>query len=196
MSSLPKIINRGPIFRASLAIHQWRERRRFEAWRKETNRSSAIADDLLLAGNPNPYKWIAIGPATEIQRQCLIWIGQDESKEPLLKIGERVFVGQGTHLSVMRAMTLGNHSLIGAYSYLLTNNHRFERRDLPIRDQGYVEEPLVVGEDVWIGAHCVIMPGLRIGRGAIIGAGSVVTKDIGDYEIWGGVPAKKIGDRP
>lgn len=188
--------NRGPIFRATHALHRWRQRKRAEFWRKTTNRGSAISDDLTLAGNQDPFKWISIGVATEIQRSCLIWIGEDESKEPGLTIGERVFLGQGAHLSVMRPMKIGNHSLIGAYSYLLTNNHRFDVRTVPIRDQGYIEKPLTVGEDVWIGAHCVIMPGITIGRGAIIGAGSVLTKSVGEYEIWGGVPAKKIGDRP
>ena len=50
--------------------------------------------------------------------------------------------------------------------------------------------------DVWIGANVVVMPGIHIGDGAIIGADSVVTKSIGAYEIWGGVPAKKLGIRP
>jgi acetyltransferase-like isoleucine patch superfamily enzyme len=196
MSALLKTINRGPIFRASLVVKRWQERRRFESWRRKTNHHAAISDELVLAGNPNPYEWIAIGPGTEIQRHCSIWIGEDESKEPKLSLGEWVFLGQGTHLSVMRSMKIGNHCLIGAYSYLLTNNHRFDDRNIPIRHQGYVEKPLIIGDDVWIGAHCVIMPGIVIGRGAIIGAGSVLTKDVGEYEIWAGNPAKKIRDRP
>ena len=196
MLTVLKSINRGPVFRAGLAIRRWQQKRRFNYWRKTTNGHAAISGDLVVAGNENPFKWISIGAGAEIQRHCLVWIGEDESKEPTLSIGERVFVGQGTHLSVMCPMVIGNHSLIGAYSYLLTNNHRFESRTTPIRDQGYVEKPLVVGDDVWIGAHCVIMPGIEIGRGAIIGAGSVVTRNVAEYEIWAGTPAKKIGTRP
>jgi acetyltransferase-like isoleucine patch superfamily enzyme len=196
MGVIPKALNRGPIFRMSLAMNRWQQRRRFEAWRKETNARSAISEDLLLSGNSEPFKWISIGASTEIQRHCVIWIGEDESKDPRLTLGEKVFVGQGTHLSVMCPMKIGNHSLIGAYSYLLTNNHRFEVRNIPIHDQGHIVKPLIIGEDVWIGAHCVIMPGIQIGRGAIIGAGSVLTKDVPEYEIWAGTPAKKIGTRP
>src|ERR1700722_4767166 len=196
MLTVLKPINRGPVFRAGLALRRWQQKRRFNYWRKTTNRRAAISEDLIFAGNEDPFKWISVGAGAEIQRHCLVWIGEDESKEPTLSIGERVFVGQGTHLSVMCPMVIGNHCLIGAYSYLLTNNHRFESRTMPIRDQGYVEKPLVVGDDVWIGAHCVVMPGIEIGRGAIIGAGSVVTRNVAEYEIWGGTPARKIGTRP
>ncbi len=75
-------------------------------------------------------------------------------------------------------MNIGNNTIIGAHCYLLTNNHKFASREIPIRDQGYECKPLVIGEDVWVGANCVIMPGIEIGRGAIIGAGSVVTKTV------------------
>lgn len=196
MNSFLKSINRGPIFRAFLALKKRQQRKQFEVWRTQANKHSSIAADVILAGHPNPFPWISIGARTEIQRHCRIWIDEDESKEPTLKIGERVFVGQGVHLSVMRPMTIGNHCLIGAYSYLLTCNHRYDVRTIPIRDQGYVEKPLTIEDDVWIGAHCVLMPGIKIGRGAIIGAGSVLTKDVGEYQIWAGIPAKQIGLRP
>jgi len=196
MSNPFRALNRGPVFRLTHALGRWQQRRRFEAWRRANNRHSAIHADLLLAGNLNPFAWISVGPGTEIQRHCFIWIDADEKREPRLQIGSRVFLGQGTHLSVMRSMSIGDNCLIGAYSYLLTNNHRFDVRTIPIRDQGYTTKPLVLAEDVWIGAHSVIMPGVTIGRGAIIGAASVLTKDVGEYEIWAGIPAKKMGDRP
>jgi acetyltransferase-like isoleucine patch superfamily enzyme len=196
MNQFFKALNRGPVFRLTHALADWRKRRMYCHWRRHDNAGSSIDSDVLITGNPKALSWIQIGQGTEIQRLCRICIGEDDSLEPRLTIGSRVFIGQGTHLSVMRAMTIGNNTIIGANSYLLTNNHRFESRDIPIRDQGYECKPLAVGNDVWIGANCVIMPGIEIGRGAIIGAGSVVTKPVGAHEIWGGIPARKIGDRP
>ena len=189
-------MNRGPVFRLTHAIEDWCKRRTFSNWRRRANFGSSIDPEVIVTGNQNALSWIQIGQGTEIQRLCRICIGEDGSLEPRLTIGCRVFIGQGTHLSVMRAMTIGNNTIIGSNSYLLTNNHRFESRDIPIRDQGYECKPLVVGEDVWIGANCVIMPGIEIGQGAIIGAGSVLTKSVGSYEIWAGIPARKIGNRP
>ena len=58
------------------------------------------------------------------------------------------------------------------------------------------EKAITLEDDVWIGAEAVILKGVTIGRGAIVAAGSVVTKSVGAYEIWGGIPAKKIGMRP
>lgn len=66
---------------------------------------------------------------------------------------------------------------------------------MPIREQGEEERPVVVGDDVWIGANVVILPGVEIKRGAVIAAGAVVTKDVGELEIVGGVPARVIGRR-
>jgi len=196
MYKLFRALNRGPIFRLTHTLGVWNRQRLFHQWRCRDNSGSAIDAGLLVTGNPNALQRIQIGRGTEIQRQCRICIGEEDALEPRLTIGSRVFIGQGTHLSVMREMSIGNNTIIGACSYLLTNQHRFTSRDIPIRDQGYDCEPLVIGEDVWIGANCVIMPGIEIGRGAIIGGGSVVNKTVGMYEIWGGVPARKIGIRP
>ncbi len=57
------------------------------------------------------------------------------------------------------------------------------------------EAEIILAEDVWLGVNVVILKGVHIGRGAIVGAGAVVTQTIPEYEIWGGVPARKIGER-
>ncbi len=61
--------------------------------------------------------------------------------------------------------------------------------------QGHVPGTVVIEEDVWIGANCVITPDVRIGRGAVVGAGAVVTRDVAPFAIVGGVPAREIGRR-
>ena len=58
------------------------------------------------------------------------------------------------------------------------------------------DAPIVLEEDVWLGTNVIVLKGARIARGAIIAAGAVVTSDVATFEIWGGVPARKIGERP
>lgn len=196
MSGFLNHINRGPIFRLTHAWACRQQQRRLERWRGHINSTATIDPEVVFTGNLDALAFAQIGAGTEIQRHCRIWLGEAKTDDPKLTIGNRVFVGQGTHLSVTRPMAIGHNTLIGAYCYLVTNQHRFATREIPIRDQGYDCQPLSVGEDVWIGAACVIMSGVTIEKGAIIGANSVVTKDVGAYEIWAGVPAKKIGQRP
>lgn len=190
------LLNRGPIFRTLHALARRKEERRIEAWRREIGRRAAIDPSVVIAGCLEAMERARIGEGTEIQRHCRITFGDPTvPHRPLLDIGRRVFVGQGTILSIMDSMSIGDHTLIGANCYLLTNQHRYQSREIPIRDQGYDTAPLEIGEDVWIGANSVVMPGIVIGRGAIIGACSVVNKNVGEWEIWAGVPARKIKDR-
>ena len=82
---------------------------------------------------------------------------------------------------------------MGPEVIILTENHRFERTDIPMRLQGRQElRPVAIHDDVWIGTRVIILPGVTVGRGAIIGAGAIVTKDIPEYAIVGGNPAKLI----
>jgi acetyltransferase-like isoleucine patch superfamily enzyme len=195
MSGFIQNLNRGPVFRLTHALARWQKKRCLERWRSQVNATAMVDQDVIFAGNLARLSLVRIGAGSEIQRHCRIWLGEENTDDPRLTIGNRVFIGQGTHLSVMRPLSIGHNTLIGAYCYLVTNQHRFSRRDMPIRDQGYDCQPLSVGEDAWIGAASTIMPGVTIEKGAIIGANSVVTKDVGAYEIWAGVPAKKIGLR-
>ncbi len=71
----------------------------------------------------------------------------------------------------------------------------FLNKNKLIKFQGHTERDIIIGDDVWIGYGAQIMSGVTIGRGAVVAAGAVVTKDIPPYEVWGGVPAKKIKER-
>lgn len=83
--------------------------------------------------------------------------------------------------------------MMGPDVVILLHNHRFDRTDVPMRFQEFSEsEPVIIDDDVWIGCRVTILPGVRIGKGAIIGAASVVTKDVPEYAIVGGNPAKVI----
>lgn len=82
--------------------------------------------------------------------------------------------------------------MMGPDVVILTHTHVTSRIDIPMGQQGGEIRPVTVGNDVWIGMRSIIMPGVNIGNGVIIGAGAVVTKDIPDYAVVGGVPAKII----
>lgn len=94
--------------------------------------------------------------------------------------------------SVISGKTIiGKNVLMGPECIIYTRNHKFENADKRIIDQGYnKEKSVVIGDDVWIGARVIILPGRKIGNGAVIGAASVVTKDIPEYAVVGGNPAK------
>lgn len=90
-------------------------------------------------------------------------------------------------------LIIGNDVMMAPECIIIPRNHEYSDVNIPMRLQGYkVEEPCVIGDDVWIGRRVMIMPGVTIGKGAIIAAGAVVTKDIPDFAIAGGVPAKVI----
>lgn len=89
-------------------------------------------------------------------------------------------------------LKIGDNVMMGPDVTILTHTHVTDRVDIPMSEQGYRVAEVVIGNDVWIGMRVVIMPGVRIGNGAIVGAGAIVTKDVPNYAIVGGVPAKII----
>lgn len=103
------------------------------------------------------------------------------------RINENVFIQQAV---------IGNNVLIAPNVAILSVSHNHENIDIPIVDQGDTEpNPPIIEDGVWLGRNVVVMPGIRIGAGAIVGAGAVVTKDIPPYVIAGGVPARIIKSR-
>lgn len=96
--------------------------------------------------------------------------------------------------SLNRIVTIGNYLMMAEDVVFIGGGHDFSRIDIPMGHQHDLPKtPITIDDDVWIGARAMILPGCkRIGKGAIIGAGSVVTKDVPDYAIVGGNPAKVI----
>jgi acetyltransferase-like isoleucine patch superfamily enzyme len=78
---------------------------------------------------------------------------------------------------------------------LITSTYNCAQKDVLIKDQGKFEAPITIGKNVWIGTRATILPGVEIGDGVIIGANSLVTKNVMPYTIVGGIPAKFIRDR-
>lgn len=110
---------------------------------------------------------------------------------PKVTLGD--FSGIGINAKIYGACHIGSYVMMGTDVTVITRNHRHDRTDIPMMEQGFEEEqPVVIGNDVWIGDRVVILPGVHIGNGCVIGAGAVVTKDIPDNAIAAGVPARVI----
>ena len=152
----------------------------------------SIHKSIELTGRADVTPWLKFGTGSVIERECTVWCAAEASSEPSVITGANVFVGRNTYLGAWQPIRVGNDTLIGAYCYIISGNHRFEQRDLPIRVQGYKGEPITIGRNVWLGAHVIVLPGVTIGDNAVVGAGSVVTASIPGAEIWAGVPARRI----
>lgn len=101
--------------------------------------------------------------------------------------------GLGINCKVRGPLIIGDDVMMGPDVIIFTENHCTTRTDIPMRGQGSLPaQKVVINSDVWIGARVIILPGINIGKGAIIAAGAVVTKDVPDYSIVGGCPAKVI----
>ncbi len=109
-------------------------------------------------------------------------------------IGDNTYIGTHTIIIVNKCIIIGKDCLISPFNYIIDSNHGISPEEL-IRKQPYDVEPIIIGNDVWIGVGCAILKGVKIGDGAVIGAGAVVTKDIPAYSIAVGVPAKVIRRR-
>jgi galactoside O-acetyltransferase len=86
-------------------------------------------------------------------------------------------------------------SILGPNVVIRASGHRYDDLNAPIREQGHHKGRIVIKTGTWVGANAVLLPDVTVGKGAIVAAGAVLTNDVGDYEIVGGVPAKKIGSR-
>lgn len=109
-------------------------------------------------------------------------------------IGNNSGVGRGCEIN--NGVTIGNNVMMGPDVLIYTQNHRTDRTDIPMMQQGFQEvKPVVIEDDVWIGARVCILPGVRIGEGSVIGACAVVAKDVPPYSVAVGNPARVVKNR-
>ena len=112
-----------------------------------------------------------------------------------ISIGEECSINPNTIIYGHGNTTIGNNVLIAGQCMIIPNNHVFLDRSTPISKQGSEAKGIIIEDDVWIGHGCSILDGVTIGKGAVIGAGSVVTKSVEPYSVVAGVPVKKIKER-
>lgn len=117
-------------------------------------------------------------------------------KRQCVKVGDHVRISEKVAIDCSGKVTIGENVWISEHSMILNHEHIIEGRKFKESKNIALTDGIQIGEDVWIGAGTIILPKVsHIGKGAIIGAGSVVTKDVEDYSIVAGNPAKEIGKR-
>jgi acetyltransferase-like isoleucine patch superfamily enzyme len=107
-----------------------------------------------------------------------------------LIIGDNVGIAQNVFIQVRGFVNIGRDVIIGPNVSIFSENHIFDDDKIPIRKQGVSRKGVTIGEGVWIGTRSIILDGVNVGTNSIIAAGSVVNKDVPDFAIVGGVPAK------
>jgi acetyltransferase-like isoleucine patch superfamily enzyme len=113
-----------------------------------------------------------------------------------ISAGPSLAINTGAYISARAPIRFGSGVLVGPNVVIVSSNHRFDRPDLPISEQGHALAAIRFGDDCWIGANAVILAGVSVADGTIVSAGAVVTRDTEPYSIVGGSPATKIGQRP
>ena len=111
-----------------------------------------------------------------------------------IRLGRRTFVGEGTIMRGQGGIQIGDNVLFGPGAQVLAVNHVFTDPNRPIMDQGITAEGIVIEDNCWIGAGALVLDGVTIGRGATVGAGSVVTHSVPAYSLAVGSPARVIRD--
>ena len=132
-----------------------------------------------------PYRRFWLGRKSVIESYCCINNAVGD-----VTIGDHTRVG--IHCTVIGPVCIGNHVNLAQGITVTALNHNFADSSRKIDEQGISTKPVVISDDVWIGANAVILPGVTIGRHVVVAAGAVVTKDVPDYSLVAGVPAKEI----
>lgn len=109
-----------------------------------------------------------------------------------MELGSNVTIQPMTYIEASGGVSIGSDTSIAHGVSIMSETHNTDEREIPFKCQGMTYKPVTIGEDVWIGAKATILAGITIGNKAIIGANSVVTKDVPDYAIVVGAPAKII----
>jgi acetyltransferase-like isoleucine patch superfamily enzyme len=115
-----------------------------------------------------------------------------------ITIGDHVSFNDGAWIAANDnggEISIGDNTIVGPRVILHSGNHIYKDKTVPVWKQGYHFKPIVIKDDVWLGSNVTVLQGVTINKGAIVAAGSIVTKDIDEFAIVAGVPAKKIGER-
>lgn len=154
-----------------------------------------------------------IGSGTNVPHLYVSWphqvsLGENCQLEPLINfkydgpwmpgprivIGDNVFIGANSEFNINEGITVGDYSLIASGCKFIDHDHGIELNQTMFSQYG-TRSAITIGNDVWLGCNVIVLKGVQIGNGAVVAAGAVVTKSVPAFEIWGGIPAKKIGER-
>ncbi|HWG14473.1 MAG TPA: DapH/DapD/GlmU-related protein [Streptosporangiaceae bacterium] len=140
--------------------------------------------------------WIEIGTDTVVGQHVTISAGtvpgQDLGATALLRIGDRCVIGRGSHIVAHQRIDIGDDVFTGPYVYITDQNHGYADPTVPIGRQWPANAPVSIGAGSWLGAGAIVLPGSRIGRNVVVGAGSVVRGHVPDHCVVAGVPARVV----
>lgn len=126
------------------------------------------------------------------------WIGDDNklrAHEGRLALGAKVVLGRDNVVNTYLDVAVGDATIVADWVYVCDFDHRVDRLDVPIKDQGIVTAPVTIGADVWVGEKATILKGVDVGRGAVIGSQTVVNRDVPPFAIAVGAPARVVRSR-
>ncbi|MCO4795630.1 MAG: acyltransferase [Bacteriovoracaceae bacterium] len=149
-----------------------------------------VSRNSILKGNSSLNFAISVGANTQIMEQVLLC-----ANEGVIRIGNNSWIGPQCLIYGNGHVRIGDHVMIAAKTSINTVSHNHAIIGLPMNLQGINTDRVTIEDDVWIGLNATILQGVTIGKGSIIGAGAVVTKDIPPYSIAVGTPAKVISTR-
>jgi len=149
-----------------------------------------IARNVALRANSPLDPGIAIGDQCMVQDGALL-----NASEGFVHVGDRTWIGPFCVIYGNGGVRIGRDVMIAAHSCVTSVGHRHEELHIPMMAQGIEVGPVTIEDDVWIGMNCTILPGVTVGRGAIVAAGAVVRSDVAPFTIVGGVPARVIDQR-
>jgi acetyltransferase-like isoleucine patch superfamily enzyme len=154
-------------------------------------RQVAIDDYAMLDASGGGAEGMRLGDQVIVSRNCLI-----QAKSGPVVIGDKVDIGAHTLVTSASGIFLEPNVLIAGNCYIGGSRYYTDRRDIPIMEQGwYSRGPVSIGSGSWLGAGVTVLDGVCIGKGCIVGAGSLVTKDLPDNVVAAGVPAQVIRSR-
>ena len=132
---------------------------------------------------------LEIGKGTLLEPGCWLTIA-DEAE---VRIGEGCFLNKSTMIAAHRSVTIGDHTMFANHCFISDASHRYDDPEVPVTWQGFSSKgPTAIGSSCWFGVNCVITEGVTVGDRCVVGANSVVNRDLPDGVIAAGAPAKVI----
>ncbi len=126
----------------------------------------------------------------DMGRDCLVWAGNRFNDITGFSMGNNVIVGPDNVFLIRGGIEIGNNVNLSGFSFFISQSH-----DVNDPYGHTLLEKIRIKDDAWVATHAMIMPGVTIGRGAVVAAGSVVVRDVPDYVVVAGNPARQIGTR-
>lgn len=184
-SPLFKHVGRGVVFGSNMVLRHPNK--------IEISDNVIIDDNVLLDAKGSEDSGIFLGNEVFIGRNSIL-----SCKGGKIYLDERANIGFNCEIFSSNNVHIGKDNLVAAYTYIVGGgNYKLDRTDIPINRQPDFEGKggVVTGDDVWLAAHVVLLDGSKVGKGSVVAAGAVVSGEIPDYSIAGGVPAKILRER-